>query len=165
MHVTWGGGGGSEKVDALGENWRKASLCLPPLNDRLPRAVKSFLNIIIMKFSYSVTPPPKVSGSAPVSIDCISGAPHSLQTFSSAPPLEGGRDKGLDSSAGSYSPIYTGILIQILIQIGCVYMEANWLNPDSDHLSHMDCYLDLGPGARVNVTYVHYPALLSTLLT
>ena len=25
------------------------------------------------------------------------------------------------------SPIYMGILIQILIQIGCVYMEANWI--------------------------------------
>ena len=34
-------------------------------------------------------------------------------------------------------------------------------NPDSDHLSHMDCdpdlNLDLGPGAHVNVTYVHVP--------
>ena len=63
------------------------------------------------------------------------------------------------------SPVYTGILIQILIQIGCVYTEANWIqiqtqttspmwiliqiwlrlhggkqdsNPDSDHLSHVD---------------------------
>ena len=25
------------------------------------------------------------------------------------------------------SPVYTGILIQILIQIGCVYTEANWI--------------------------------------
>ena len=25
------------------------------------------------------------------------------------------------------SPIYTGILIQILIQTGCVYTEANWI--------------------------------------
>ena len=50
------------------------------------------------------------------------------------------------------SPVYTGILIQILIQISCVYMEAN---PDSGHLSHVDCdpdlNLDSGPGACVNV--------------
>ena len=25
------------------------------------------------------------------------------------------------------SPVYTGILIQILIQTGCVYTEANWI--------------------------------------
>ena len=51
-----------------------------------------------------------------------------------------------------------GILIQILIQICCVYTEANWIqiNPDSDHLSYMDCDLDSnpdsGPGAHVNAT-------------
>ena len=28
---------------------------------------------------------------------------------------------------GEYSPVYTGILIQILIQTGCVYTEANWI--------------------------------------
>ena len=53
------------------------------------------------------------------------------------------------------SPICTGILIQILIQTGCVYTEAKWIsNPDSDHLSHVDCdpdsNRDSGPGARVN---------------
>ena len=50
-----------------------------------------------------------------------------------------------------------GILIQILIQFGCIYMEANWIqsrlrpplplwinyDPDSE--------LDSGPGAHVNV--------------
>ena len=46
------------------------------------------------------------------------------------------------------SPVYTGILIQI----GCVS------NPDSDHLSHMDCdpdsNPDLGHGARVNAAII-----------
>ena len=28
---------------------------------------------------------------------------------------------------GPLSPIYMGILIQILIHIGCVYTEANWI--------------------------------------
>ena len=46
------------------------------------------------------------------------------------------------------SPIYTGILIQILIQIG---------NPDSDHLSHVDCDPDSdpdsGPGTHANDSY------------
>ena len=41
----------SEEVETLGE-------APPPLNDRLPRTVN------IMQFSYSVTPPPRVSGSA-----------------------------------------------------------------------------------------------------
>ena len=26
-----------------------------------------------------------------------------------------------------HRPVYTGILIQILIQIGCIYTEANWI--------------------------------------
>ena len=52
------------------------------------------------------------------------------------------------------SPVYTGILIQILIQIGCVYTEANWIQIyTTDHLSHVDCdpdsNPDSGPGARV----------------
>ena len=51
-----GGGGMSEEVKTLGE-------APPPLNDLLPRTVKSF-----MQFSYSVTPPPRVSGSAPATI-------------------------------------------------------------------------------------------------
>ena len=43
----------SEEVETLGE-------APPPLNNLLPRTVKSF-----MQFSYSVTPPPpRVSGSA-----------------------------------------------------------------------------------------------------
>ena len=51
-------------------------------------------------------------------------------------------------------PVYTGILIQILIQIGYVYTEANWIQSHV-HLSHVDCDPDLnpdsGPGARVSV--------------
>ena len=52
----WGGGreGVSEEVENLGE--------APPLiNCRLPRTVKN----IYIQFSYSVTPPPRVSGSTP----------------------------------------------------------------------------------------------------
>ena len=57
--------------------------------------------------------------------------------------------------AGHLSLVYTGILIQILIQIGCVYTLGMLdSNPDLDHLSHVDCdadsNLDSGPGARVN---------------
>ena len=60
-----------------------------------------------------------------------------------------------------YSPVYTGILIQIRIQIGCVYTEASKLdsNPDSDHLSHVDCNPDSNPDSgpswytRVNAAY------------
>ena len=49
---------------------------------------------------------------------------------------------------------------QILIQIGCVYTEGKLdSNPDSDHLSHMDCDADLnpdsGPGARVNAASIY----------
>ena len=37
------------------------------------------------------------------------------------------------------------------VQIGCIYKEANWIsNPDSDHLSHVDCDPYSRPGARVN---------------
>ena len=55
----------------------------------------------------------------------------------------------------SLSPVYTGILIQILIQIGCVLHGGKPdSNPDSDHLSHVDCdpdsNPDSGPGTRVN---------------
>ena len=35
------------------------------------------------------------------------------------------------------SPVYTGILIQILIQIGCVYMEANWIQIQTQTTSPM----------------------------
>ena len=40
-------------------------------------------------------------------------------------------------------------------------MGVFWIqNPDSDHLSHVDCVLDSnpdsGPGARVNVPYNYY---------
>ena len=49
----------SEEVETLGE-------ALPLLNDRLPRTVKKLM--IYMQFSYSVTPPPRVSGSAPAKV-------------------------------------------------------------------------------------------------
>ena len=44
----------------------------------------------------------------------------------------------------------------VLIQIGCVLHRGKLdSNPDSDHLSQVDCdpdsNLDPGPGARVNV--------------
>ena len=49
---SFGGGGEvSEEVETFGE--LKLPLCLPPLNDRLPRAVNN-----IMQFSYSMTPLP-----------------------------------------------------------------------------------------------------------
>ena len=49
-----------------------------------------------------------------------------------------------------------GIVIPILIQIGCVYTEVNWIQiqTHADHLSHVECDPDLnpdsGPGAYVN---------------
>ena len=53
-----GGEGGREGVSEEAENLGEA----PPLiNCQLPRTVKN----IYMQFSYSVTPPPRVSGSAP----------------------------------------------------------------------------------------------------
>ena len=54
------------------------------------------------------------------------------------------------------SPVYTGILIQILIQIDCVYTEANWIQIQTQTTSPMDVDCDpdsnpdLGPGACVN---------------
>ena len=75
--LFWGGGrerGMSEEVETL----RKA---LPPLNDLLPRTVKSF-----MQFSYSVTPlpefldPPLLSEKPPPPATALSyhpfGGPH-----------------------------------------------------------------------------------------
>ena len=37
------------------------------------------------------------------------------------------------------SPVYTGILIQILIQIGCIYVytEANWIQIQTQTTSPM----------------------------
>ena len=37
------------------------------------------------------------------------------------------------------TPVNMGILIQILIQIGCVYTEANWIQIQTQtmHLSHI----------------------------
>ena len=64
------------------------------------------------------------------------------------------------SSRPPSSPVYTGILIQILIQIGYVYTYGGKLdsNPDSDHHSHVDCdpdsNPDSGPGVRVNAPSV-----------
>ena len=61
-----------------------------------------------------------------------------------------------------------GILIQILIQIGCVYMEANWIRI---HLSHVDCDPDLNPdsgpayGARVNAAYDRDTRLSSVVVS
>ena len=43
-----------------------------------------------------------------------------------------------------------GILIQILIQIGCVYTEANWIQIQTTMDCDPDLNLDSGPGARVN---------------
>ena len=36
-----------------------------------------------------------------------------------------------------YSPVYTDILIQILIQIGCVYTEAKWIQIQTQTTSPM----------------------------
>ena len=36
-----------------------------------------------------------------------------------------------------YSLVYTGILIQILIQTGCIYMEANWIRIQTQTTSPM----------------------------
>ena len=51
-----GEGGGCQEVETLGK-------ALPPLIYRLPRTV-----MIYKQFSYSVTPPPRVSGSTPEGI-------------------------------------------------------------------------------------------------
>ena len=56
-----GGGGrgkGGEEVETLGE-------APPLLNYRLPKTVENYDNQIYIQFSYSMTPPPRVSESAP----------------------------------------------------------------------------------------------------
>ena len=54
------------------------------------------------------------------------------------------------------SPVYTGILIQILIWIGCVYTEANWIQIQTQTTSNSNP--DLGPGACVNAAKVTSPS-------
>ena len=50
--------------------------------------------------------------------------------------------------------LYTGILIQFLICIGCVYTEANWIQIQTQTVDcDADSNPDSGPYARVNTPY------------